>query len=280
MDAPPKMSIKKRPLIIISMIIVGMLTLFPVVKNHMKESLNKENYVALGDSITTGYGLEDENQSFPGLLAVSMDKTENYYNYAVNGNTSGDLLLKLSEEQVIESVRDAELITVTIGGNDILSLFRTFKEILNVEFLVSIKDVAEVINNPVVLTAIAAAVKDADLETPYQDMLNNFEKNLKLIMGKIKEINPDVRIIVQTVYNPIGGIEELRVIEPLVDTIISGINQIIENHAEESNYELVNTYDLFYNYSSEYTNINRMDIHPSLKGHHIIYEAILKEIEE
>ena len=78
-----------------------------------------KSYVALGDSITTGYGLTDEeNDSFAALVA-----NENGYeltNLAEDGTTSGDLLEVVQDEENSDILQNADLITITIGGNDLM----------------------------------------------------------------------------------------------------------------------------------------------------------------
>lgn len=279
MNIPASTNLKKKPLIIISTIIFGILTMFAIIKNNMDIQVSTKNYIALGDSISTGYGLEHKENAFTNLLADDLEKGDNYYNFAIDGNTSDDLLNRLSEEEVIDKIKNSELVTISIGGNDILRLFRTFKDLLNVEFLISVKDIKEVLNNPVVLAAIAVSLEGVDLQTPYLTMLKNYEQNLGLIINKIKEVNPETRIMIQTVYNPLIGIKEYKIIERLVDTLINGVNQIILKHAE-GNYDIIDTYSEFYEHAEDYTNIKIMDIHPSINGHKVIREMIIEKITE
>ena len=77
-----------------------------------------KSYVALGDSITTGDGLAGSEQAFPEIVAeeTGYDLT----NLAVSGATSQDLLETLSDDRASDAVEGADLITITIGGNDLM----------------------------------------------------------------------------------------------------------------------------------------------------------------
>lgn len=69
-------------------------------------------YLALGDSITTGYRLNPGEQSFAQQVAEKGFELDS--SYATDGETSGMLLSKLQNGSI--DVSNAELITITIGG--------------------------------------------------------------------------------------------------------------------------------------------------------------------
>ena len=76
------------------------------------DKTDDKNYVTLGDSISTGYGLtEQDTQSFPALAAEQTGCT--LTNLAEDGETSASLLEKLTDNTV--DIRDADLISVTVG---------------------------------------------------------------------------------------------------------------------------------------------------------------------
>lgn len=70
--------------------------------------------LALGDSLTAGAGVAPE-QAWPSLLAASTGWQ--VVNGGVNGNTSGDALLRLPA--LLEEYQPA-LVILTLGGNDML----------------------------------------------------------------------------------------------------------------------------------------------------------------
>src|SRR5699024_2975512 len=83
-----------------------------------------------GDSITSGYGLSDDDPGFTELVAESGGYA--LTNLAEDGATSADLLETLSEEETAAAVAEADLITVTIGGNDLMgALYGYLAEVYN-----------------------------------------------------------------------------------------------------------------------------------------------------
>ncbi|WP_085508587.1 SGNH/GDSL hydrolase family protein [Thalassobacillus devorans] len=90
------------------------------------------NYVALGDSLAAGYtpvefgdsGFKLEKiKGYPEYLKDRFQKS-NYKvtlnNHSVPGATTIDLVDKLKEEEVINNIAKADVITIDIGANDLL----------------------------------------------------------------------------------------------------------------------------------------------------------------
>ena len=75
-----------------------------------------EELCGLGDSITTGYGLAENETGFAKQVADSNGYT--LTNLAQDGATSTDLLEVVTSEANADTLKNADLITVTIGGND------------------------------------------------------------------------------------------------------------------------------------------------------------------
>lgn len=86
--------------------------------------------VALGDSITRGYGAP-EGESYPDQLSQRLGVR--VINQGVDGNTSGDGLARLDRDVLVLRPR---VVLVCLGGNDILrrvpkeTLFRNLEEIV------------------------------------------------------------------------------------------------------------------------------------------------------
>ena len=91
-------------------------------------------YVALGDSVASGYGLPTHEESYPAIFYSLLEKegyVNNYANMAYNGFTT-TMLLEYLHNMDIESIRileNARVITLNIGGNNILVPF--FKYLSN-----------------------------------------------------------------------------------------------------------------------------------------------------
>ena len=75
--------------------------------------------VVLGDSITTGYGLDGytagDNSSAAGSFANQLSAGyAEYGNFAVDGRTSGELLTALEDEDVSAALAGAETVVISI----------------------------------------------------------------------------------------------------------------------------------------------------------------------
>jgi len=77
--------------------------------------------VALGDSLTRGAG-DDGKGGYPGRVAEGLRKrglTVEIDNLGVDGAETGDLLAKVSQPGARERIARADLILMSIGGNDL-----------------------------------------------------------------------------------------------------------------------------------------------------------------
>ncbi|MCD1023564.1 SGNH/GDSL hydrolase family protein [Enterococcus sp. SMC-9] len=97
-----------------------------VVKNQ-KEKLH---FVAIGDSLTEGIGDETKRGGF--VPIVTSDITERYRltsveveNYGVAGERSDQILTRMKkEESILANVATADILTLTVGGNDLMKVIQ------------------------------------------------------------------------------------------------------------------------------------------------------------
>ena len=84
--------------------------------------------VALGDSLTRGAGDVTGGGGYPERVATALRKaglTVSVDNLAVDGSETGDFLGKMEEADVVRRVAAANLILVSIGGNDLSHSLRS-----------------------------------------------------------------------------------------------------------------------------------------------------------
>jgi lysophospholipase L1-like esterase len=74
--------------------------------------------VALGDSLTVGIGDETNNGGYVGVISAELGNPR-VINHAVGGARAPDLLQTLSDPLVLADVRTADVILLSIGGNDL-----------------------------------------------------------------------------------------------------------------------------------------------------------------
>lgn len=257
----------------------------------------KNTYVALGDSIAAGYGLEGYSggQEVPPAdsyqsLVGSFLKTSPV-NYAVTGDDSSDCIELLNSGTADEALSDASVITLSIGSNDLLGPFTNIvKEALGItdsdgdmdyslieDYYASFKntsftDLLAMANN------LADKVKDnEELHAKAQAFSGNFNE----IINILKEKAPQAVIYVTNIYNPF---KDVMVVESLADTYINELNSVFKDNSGD--YNLIDTYSLFAKENlsnvkfdiSDLDNVN-LDPHPSKKGHARIASAILDAIK-
>jgi lysophospholipase L1-like esterase len=216
---------------------------------------------AFGDSIAAGYGLASQDDNYLTLFAGNIGAT--LKNDAVSGFDSGDLLSLLSSGSADADIKNADIVILSIGGNDILHNGELIKSTIKEAFLRGGEYFTDEING----------------------IYSDFEANLIKIYNHIIGVNPDAAIIIQTLYNPaLKQGYKIAVIDAskLIDKYISRLNEsivlvsaafdrvVVFDVADEMNSDA----DNFYNLKTDF------DIHPSKKGHRTLSELFTKYYEE
>jgi len=92
-------------------------------------------YIALGDSIPSGYGLDGYSDSPEGVYTIiffelleNAGYVDEYHNMARSGSTTTDLLESLREmnDEELLLFRNARVVTINIGGNNVLTPFLAY----------------------------------------------------------------------------------------------------------------------------------------------------------
>lgn len=237
----------KKRLISLCMVLVLCLSLLPVTVLAASSS-----YVALGDSITTGYGLGEGEQSFAEIVAKENDYTLND-DLATDGATSEELLDVVQDTKNAAILANADLITITIGGNDLMGALYQYLAAKSGQDVDAIKamltggtaDIAALGQLVLLLSGFADS-------NEAKAALSTFTVNLTAIMGAIKQANPDVTLLVTTQYNPYSYlaktfgsmVTQAQTISAAFDEGVSALNAAIRL-AVGSNGTVVDVYDAF-----------------------------------
>lgn len=166
----------------------------------MKPTLN---YVALGDSLTEGVGDSTKQGGFVPLLAQAITHQHGYQvtvkNFGIGGNTSGQILKRLKKDRELQaSLAEADVMTLTVGGNNIMGVLR--KEIANLK-----------------LSSFEKAAK-------------TYQKDLKEMIRLARQDNPDLPIYVVGVYNPYYlNFPELEAMQGVIDDWNKGTRKTIKS---------------------------------------------------
>lgn len=83
------------------------------------------NLVALGDSLTQGVGDQKKNGGYVGIIKSQIEQKYNTNihtnNYGVAGDRSDQILKRLDSDQKFQSrLKSADVIVMTVGGNDLM----------------------------------------------------------------------------------------------------------------------------------------------------------------
>ena len=216
---------------------------------------NKINYLSIGDSLSAGinaYG--DKNYGYSDYIANYLkqnNKLKSYSNdFAVAGYRISDVKHQLETNQIITSknkslsfkkcLRDAQLVTISIGGNDLLS-----------ELSLSTVDI-DILNEKEVMDAI-----DHMLES-----LDNLLKELR------KYAKRDIFLI--GYYNPLHGTTLP------VNRLFSYLNNKTGKICQKYDITYIDTYNIIKNNKNYLP--NPTNIHPSIEGYEAIAKEIIKKL--
>lgn len=202
------------------------------------------DYVALGDSITAGWGSPAIRGARVNGFAAQVHRQlqtrgpADLHNLGVPGLTSGQFLFLLDHwPESSDVIKHADLITLSLGGNDI----------------------------------IWADYKSPGDEAKMREALSKYEANIEEILGKIRLLNRTASFFVLEVYNPFSPDDPRH---QSLSEYIQWANESIAIAANTHDATVVPTASLFLDHEKEYVNLAHDDIHPNVAGHTRIAEQI------
>ena len=143
----------------------------------LKSALTQKrlNYVAIGDSLTEGVGDQTNQGGFIPLLSNAISEISDVnvvsQNFGVAGNTSTQIYKRMTKEKKIQSaIKKADVITITVGGNDVMKVIRT--QLTNLT------------------------------ENSFEKPAQTYQKQLTEIFDFIRDNNPNAQVYVLGIYNP------------------------------------------------------------------------------
>ena len=263
--------------------------------------------LALGDSITTGYGLANAEAScFTALLGDDYTVT----NKAVNGNTVAGIAAQLQTSAIhTQTIAAADVITITIGGNDIMALlYANIAELYNAENHsgIDVTDVSTILSGlnqsnlaqHYPLLRIADQLLDKENthyfinSQEFTNALTTYQQMLVGITSSLKHVNPNVEIIVATQYNPYAQFADHTLFHSFYEGMedgVSKLNETIIAGADAGGYTIADVKTRFQdahaktndlcNADPDIASIN-LDFHPNADGHIVLAEVFKAAIEE
>ena len=229
--------------------------------------------LALGDSLTTGYALPDyvdENdpyacKSYANLIAAAMGLQggDTYINRAVNGDTSSNLASRLPGMK--GDVQKAELIVISIGGNDMDRLIPLILYKVTGKQITEYSQMAQALQG-VSPDAYASLENDAEVQGAIADAVAKLKDNLKTVSDMIKENAPDARVIFLQQYNPLH-VQGFSDFAAFSQKSLDAANAAIAENAQSYGFEVLDVPSIINSRAAELTNIQKFDIHPNEQGH-------------
>jgi len=207
------------------------------------------HYLALGDSLTAGVGDEYSKDGYVGRLTDSLIAWPSISEVEVDNRGKrgrrSDQLLKLVEKgHYDEELQKAQLISITMGGNDVMKIVKN--DLFNLK-------------------------RDA-----FDKELRAYKKRYSKIIEGIREKNPTVPLLLIGFYNPFSIVTNEA---NEFDSIITEWNKVIEDIAKkDKNACYVSVEDLF---DSNKELVYHTDFfHPNAKGYDKMNERIIKAMEK
>lgn len=182
-----------------------------------KDNNSKDSLVALGDSISYGFNLENNNEhtsrdAFPYL--IGKDATLRVRDLAIPGLKTTDFLSVLGTKKYQEAIEHADYITLTIGGNDLTAAFsdnqvtqQELSQILN-NIKMDLQAIRKLTDAPIVLYNTYNPYQVTDTRHGVGNViLAGFNAQLELLVGYLG----DPKIVVADAYHAFGDRQDLYV---------------------------------------------------------------------
>ncbi len=210
--------------------------------------------VSVGDSLTEGIGDSTKTGGYipylqDHLVQLEEVKDATFTNYGVKGNRTDQLLERLDEQQVKDSIKQADFVIITIGGNDIMKVFKeNFGQLKVKQFEQGRKD---------------------------------YEKRLNEIIVKVRESNQEAGIVLVGLYNPFMEVfHNVEEVEEILQNWNETSKQTVEKYDQTT---FVSVEDLFKDQKEDIFYVDQF--HPNDRGYELmanrIFETINgKELEE
>ncbi len=199
--------------------------------------------VSLGDSLTRGVG-DKEGIGYIGRMKEDLQKDYKQKvaltNLAVSGAKMPDLLKQIESSGAQYSIKQADVIVLTIGGNDLFPGWESLGKI--------------------------------DLET-YRPDTATFQNEAKKIIEEIRKLNTDSPIFWLGLYNPFEDVEDLKGSSNIVVDWNASLEKLALN---DKNVYITPTFDLFQNRGKELLYSDHF--HPNEVGYTYMADRLVQNV--
>ena len=195
-----------------------------IIENKGKESSSEQiktkelNLVAIGDSLTEGIGDSTGRGGYVPLVAELLEskdeiETVSTSNYGISGNRSDQILKRIKKDEKLQNdVKKADVIVLTVGGNDLMKVVRS----------------------------TLLKVKEDSFIKPQKEEKERIEETFK----ELRSLNSDAPIYVFGIYNPFYlYFSEITEMQDIVDSWNETTQSVVE---EEQKAHFIPINDILY----------------------------------
>ncbi|PFK45932.1 lipase [Bacillus cereus] len=208
-----------------------------------KQTNDSFYHLVLGDSLAKGYG--STQGGFAELASKQIEeiihKPIKVENLGVNGLTTDRLVQKIQAEEVQQKIKEANIITINIGGNN---LFRLNRDV-----------------------GVIDGIKMLNKEKAH------FEADVKSIVKTVRTLNPNALLILSELYNPLQLDDSIA---SYADMFLDGWNDAVYSISKENQPSIVLPIRKLI--SNDKKDLLYDQVHPNDKGYEIIARALTKQV--
>lgn len=255
--------------VIIGIIVLALSVVIQAKGEVANERLNK--YVAIGDeiSIEASNDYDIEYVSLIRDFLYALNNNLDYSNLSKEEITSFELLNIIDDNK--DKIKDADIITISIGGNNILN---PILKNLNID-----ETILQNCDEEKFDSIISEYLNSEEIKTEILNEVNKFSKDFPNIIKKIKKLAPEAEIYVNTVYNPIN--KKCNIYD-FFDEQINLINDLIVKNNSNYDYKILDCYHILNN--DEVLNFKIENgvarISPNKVGHAMMATQVISDYEE
>lgn len=255
-----------------------------------------ESYVALGDSISTGYGLDPEKAEPSFAEQIEQEQELSLTMLAQNGETTASLLEKLEDTdgEVAKALETADVVTLTIGGNDFMNalyeyMAGAYNQANSTSFTAEqFKEALEGKNEELEqATALAFVTQKISGFAPgASTLLTQLETALNKIASGIRR-HTEAPVVVATQYNPyrfaadeVSGepATTAQAIADAFDAMLALMNAKIKALEEQEGFFAADVFSAFDEAQQNPCNASflssNLDFHPNAHGHTLMAQTV------
>ncbi|ATP41890.1 lysophospholipase [Solibacillus sp. R5-41] len=225
--------------------------LFLFIMPFRTEAKEREVYVAIGDSLAAGQTPYSQiDAGYTDFIAMQLQRHGKLAHFTKElsfpGYRIGNVLESAQSEKADALLKDATLITISAGANNLLPLIS--------------------------YNANAGTLAFSQLSADFA--LNEVRIQMRELLELLHEKAPAAEIYVMGYYFPYVSIHEEQV--EGAEASLNLLNRILQQEAEQAGAHFIDVYDTFNEQAKTYLS-NLSDIHPNQQGYRLMANVMLEQ---